>query len=133
MTGVGRAYLAFCPDREREAILQRLRKSDQPEDRLARDQRQVDRILSETRAVGYGTRDPKFIGGHYGNPTDDGLAGIAVPLLDRTRVHGSINILWTKTAMTIEECAAKHLADLRAAAAEIIESLRNPSKNQIAR
>ena len=55
---------------------------------------------------------------------DDGLAGIAVPLLDRTRVHGSINILWIRTAMTIDECAARYLADLKEAAAEIVSSLQ---------
>jgi IclR family transcriptional regulator, mhp operon transcriptional activator len=133
MTGLGRAYLAYCPEREREDILQRLRKSDQLEDRLARDPKQVERILAETRARGYGTRAPSFPGGAYGNPKDDGLAGIAVPLLDRTHVHGSINILWIRTAMTIEECAARYLADLQAAANEIVESLRNHPKRQPAR
>ena len=133
MTGVGRAYLAFCPDREREQILQRLRKSDQPEDRLARDPKQVDKALAETRARGYGTRALSFVGGHYGNPQDDGLAGIAVPLLDRTRVHGSINILWIRTALTVEECAARHLADLKAAASEIVSSLQGRSRRQSVR
>ena len=123
MTGVGRAYLAFCPDQERDAIIQVLRKSDQFEDQLARDQKRVERILAETRARGYGTRDPGFAGGVYRAPTDDGLAGIAVPLVDRTRVHGSINILWIRTAITVEECAARYLADLRAAASEIVKSL----------
>ncbi len=130
MTGVGRAYLAFCPDREREEILQRLRRSDQPEDRLAHDPKQVDKALAETRARGYGTRAPSFVGGHYGNPQDDGLAGIAVPLLDRTRVHGSINILWIRTALTVEECAARYLADLKAAASEIVASLQGRARRQ---
>ena len=128
MTGVGRAYLAFCPDKEREDILQRLRKSDQPEDRLARDPKQVDKVLAETRARGYGMRAASFAGGHYGNPQDDGLAGIAVPLLDRARVYGSINILWIRTAMTAEQCATRHLADLKAAAGEIVGSLRESTR-----
>jgi len=60
---------------------------------------------------------------------DDRLAAIAVPLLDGKQVHGSINILWIRTAYTIENFAALHLADLRAAASEIVQSLRNrPSK-----
>lgn len=130
MTGVGRAYLAYCPDSERDEILQRLRQSDQPEDRLARDPRQVEKILAETRAKGYGTRAPAFVGGEYGNPKDDGLAGIAVPLLDRTRVHGSINILWIRTALTIDECAARHLADLRAAESEIVSSLQRSTRRR---
>jgi IclR family mhp operon transcriptional activator len=125
LSAVGRVYLAFCADKEREAILQRLRKSDKPEDRLAHDPKRLDLVLTETRSRGYGTRDPAFGGGAYGNPpVDDGLAAIAIPLLDRTRVHGSVNILWIKTAFTIEEFAERHLADLRAAAAEIVDSLR---------
>jgi IclR family transcriptional regulator, mhp operon transcriptional activator len=126
LSAVGRVYLAYCVDKEREAILQRLRKSDKPEDRLARDTRRLDRILAETRQRGYGTRDAIFGGGAYGDPpVNDGLAAIAVPLLDRTRVHGAINILWIKTAFTIEEFAGRHLADLNAAAADIVTSLRS--------
>jgi IclR family transcriptional regulator, mhp operon transcriptional activator len=125
LTGVGRAYLAFCPERERETILQLLRKSSKPEDQLARQPDLLNRILAETRARGFATRDPAFTGGHYGGvPTDDGLQGMAVPLLDGTKVHGSINILWIKTAFTVEQFAAQHLEDLRSAAAEIVESLR---------
>ena len=63
-------------------------------------------------------------------PKDDGLAGIAVPLLDRTRVHGSINILWIRTAMTIDECAARYLADLKTAAAEIVASLQGRGRRR---
>jgi IclR family mhp operon transcriptional activator len=125
LTGVGRAYLAFCPERERETILQMLRKSSKPEDQLARQPDRLNRILAETRARGFATRDPSFTGGHYGGvPMDDGLQAIAVPLHDRTKVHGSINILWIKAAFTVEEFAARHLDDLRSAAAEIVESLR---------
>jgi IclR family mhp operon transcriptional activator len=51
-----------------------------------------------------------------------------VPLLDQTKVHGSINILWIKTAFTVEEFAARHLSDLQSAAAEIVESLRHHPK-----
>jgi IclR family mhp operon transcriptional activator len=131
LSAVGRVYLAFCSDKEREELLQRLRKSDKLEDRLARDPRQLDRILAETRQRGYGTRAPAFGGGAYGHPpVDDGLAAIAVPLLDRTRVHGSINILWIKTAFSIEEFAARHLEDLRKATAEIVSSLRDHPRRQ---
>ena len=125
LSAVGRGYLAFCPDKEREEILGRLRKSDKPQDRLARDPKRLERIFAETRARGYGIRDPSFVGGIYSSPpVDDGLAAIALPLMDRTRVHGSINILWIKTAFTIEVFAERHLGDLKAAAAEIVSSLR---------
>jgi IclR family mhp operon transcriptional activator len=129
ITAPGRAYLAHCPARERHRILRKLRDSDKPEDRLARDPRRFDKILAETRARGYAIRDPAYFGGFYGGPPHrDGLAAIAVPLVDHTCVHGSINILWIKTAFTVEEFAARHLADLQAAAQEIVSSLRQPAK-----
>jgi IclR family mhp operon transcriptional activator len=129
LTGVGRAYLAFCPASERERILQRLRRSDKPEDRLARDPNRLEKILAETRARGFGVRDPGFVGGPYGTPPlDDGLAGIAVPLQDGWRVRGSINILWIKTAFTIEQFAALHLADLQEASRDIVAALRATSR-----
>ena len=127
LTAVGRAYLAFCPDKERERILARLRKSDAPENRLARDTARFDRILAETRTNGYATRDPSFDGGYYGRPFPDGLAGIAVPLLDRDRVHGVINIIWVKAARSVDDMLRDHLRDLQSAATEIVGSLRLPS------
>jgi IclR family mhp operon transcriptional activator len=132
LTGVGRAYLAFCPARERERILARLRRTDKPEDRLAHDPGRLDRIFAETRRRGYGVRDPSFVGGPYGtHPVDDGLAGMAIPLQDGGRVYGSINILWIKTAFTIEEFAARHLADLQTAGHEILAVLKSTSRGKI--
>lgn len=133
LSGVGRAYLAYCPDKEREEILRRLLKSERREDRLAREPKRIERIFAETRQRGYAIRDPGFVGGFYGTPPqDDGLAAIAVPLLDRRRVHGAINILWVKTAYTIEDFAKRHLADLQAAAREIVDSLARPTSRRSA-
>jgi IclR family transcriptional regulator, mhp operon transcriptional activator len=124
MSGVGRAYLAYCSDKERGEIIARLRKSGDPADRLAHEPRRLDKILTETRQRGYAIRDSGFVGGFYGNaPQDDGLAAIALPLLDRDRVHGAINILWVKTAYTVEAFAARHLTDLQTAVHEIVASL----------
>jgi IclR family transcriptional regulator, mhp operon transcriptional activator len=124
MTGVGRAYLACCPAKEREEILGRLRKHNRPQDWLARNPKRLDKILAETRERGYATRDASFTGGMYqAQPYDDGLAAIAVALSDGRRVYGSMNILWIKTAFTVEQFAAKHLADLQDAAREIVTSV----------
>jgi IclR family mhp operon transcriptional activator len=124
LTGVGRAYLAFCPEREREQILRRLRNSNRPEDQLARDPKRLEPILDETRKKGHGTRDPIFTGGSYGSPpANDGLAAIAVPLRGRAKVYGSINILWIKKAFTVEQFAVDHLAELQNAAQQIVDVL----------
>lgn len=126
LTGVGRVYLAYCPAKEREQILRRLRKSEKVEDRLAHDPKQLDSILAETRRRGYGIRAMGFGGQPYGTgPRDDGLAGMALPLLDGTRVHGTINILWVRTAFTVDAFAKRHLADLQAAARDIVAALQS--------
>jgi IclR family transcriptional regulator, mhp operon transcriptional activator len=126
MSGVGRAYLAWCPEKEREEILKKLRKHDRPRDWLVKEPKRLDKILAETRKRGYATRDPSNPGGR--GPFGDGLAAIAVALCDGTRVYASMNILWIKTAFTVEQFAAKHLADLQDAAHEIVDALQRPPK-----
>jgi IclR family mhp operon transcriptional activator len=129
LTGVGRAYLAYCSARERQRITEMLRTSSKAEDRLAREPARLNAILAEVRARGYATRDPTHVGGWYGGPPHaDGLISIAVPLLDGARVLGSLNIVWLKTAFSIEAFAARHLGELQDAAAEIVSSFRSRSK-----
>jgi IclR family mhp operon transcriptional activator len=53
---------------------------------------------------------------------------IAVPLRDGPRVLGAINMLWLKTAFSIEDFAAHHLAALQGASAEIVGSLRSRTR-----
>ncbi len=129
LTGVGRAYLAFSPTKERHRIVKLLSSSLKPEDRLAREPERLSAILAETRARGYGTRDPIHVGGHYGGPPHaDGLLSIAVPLRDGGRVIGAINMLWLRPAFTVEAFASRYLPDLQAAAVEIVGSLRSRSR-----
>jgi IclR family mhp operon transcriptional activator len=130
LSAVGRAYLAYCPDKERQNILRLLRNSKQPEDRLARDERRLNQILAETRARGYGTRDPSFGGGAYGRQAPDGLSGIAVPLLDGRRVYGVINIVWPKAAKRVDDMVREHLADLQGAAHEIVDVLHEQTRGR---
>jgi IclR family transcriptional regulator, mhp operon transcriptional activator len=131
LTGVGRAYLAFCSVKERERILQCLRRSKKAEDHLSHSPKRLDKIIAETRQRGYGTRDPTFFGGGYGaRSLHDGLAAIAVPITDGTRVFGSMNILWIKTAFTIEAFADRHLGELHCAAQEIASSLQSHVNQQ---
>jgi IclR family mhp operon transcriptional activator len=131
MTAVGRAYLAWCPEKERGRILKRLRKSDKPWDWLAREPKRLDKILSDVRRRGYATRDPGFVGATYDNPSyDDSMAAIAVALSDGTRAYGSINMLWVRKVFTVEEFAARHLADLQGAAREIVSSLQSSTNRR---
>src|SRR5262249_61203295 len=93
MSAVGRAYLAFCPSREKQRIVEILRTSSKPEDRLAREPDRLNAILAETRGRRYGTRDPAHPGGYYGGPPHaDGLLAIAVPLRGGGPGLGAIHI-----------------------------------------
>ena len=123
LSAVGRAYLAYCPESERRKVIGLLRKSDRPENWLARDPRDSLKSCPKPGAGLWAPR-PAFAGGPYGTQSPDGLAGIAVPLQDRGRVHGVINIIWPKPARTVEEMVAQCLPDLQSAAAEIVRSLR---------
>jgi IclR family mhp operon transcriptional activator len=128
-SAVGRAYLAHCPARERQRVVDLLRASNRSEDRLAREPARLNAILSDVRACGYATRDAAHTGGYYGGPPHaDGLFAIAVPLRDGSRVLGAINMLWLRNAASIEAFATRHLGELEAAAAEIVGSLRSRSR-----
>jgi IclR family mhp operon transcriptional activator len=55
MSASGRVYLAFCQAEHRDALLDILSRSTREEDKLARSRPEVERILEETRELGYAT------------------------------------------------------------------------------
>jgi IclR family mhp operon transcriptional activator len=68
LSGVGRAYLAYCPAKERQRIVGLLAASTKLEDRLAREPARLNAVLAEVRSRGYATRDAAHVGGYYGGP-----------------------------------------------------------------
>ncbi len=107
----GRAYLAFCPDREREAVLRRLRDKNQPGDEKAHDAKWVLAVVEATRQRGYSIRDPDF-GGHYSKVRgewDDARNSIAMPIRVEGHVLGCINLTWKNKLMTISAAVKRHL------------------------
>ncbi len=54
-TAPGRTYLAYCADKQRASLLELLARSRRDEDRLARDETAVERLVADVRAQGYGT------------------------------------------------------------------------------
>jgi len=97
----GRAFIAFCEAPVREAILETLRRSERKGDRLARLPDRVAALLAETRAQGFGLRDPDF-GGHFdeGRSTHyDGRESLALPIRLAPHVAGTLNITWPRRAL----------------------------------
>jgi len=114
LSASGRAYLAFCPEREYETVLNRLRLRNQPGDEHAQDAAWMRRMVQTTRQRGYSARDPDF-GGNYSKPrreSDDGRNSIAMPIRVNGHVLGCINLTWKSKTMTLTEAVKRHLGAL---------------------
>lgn len=111
----GRAYLAFCPDNERELILRNLRQSSAPADAAALIPARVEELLERTRLRGYGERfrEP---------PLETGA--IAVPIQLDARLLGCITLTFIASVLTPAEVARRYVTDLRAAATAIADGVR---------
>jgi IclR family mhp operon transcriptional activator len=117
----GRAYLAFCPEREREAVLRRLRERGLPGNELASQPEAIRRLVEATRRRGYAVRAPDF-GGHYSKTRaeyDDGRNSIAMPIRLEGRVLGCMNLTWRLKLLDLAEMVRRHLDDLRGAVATV--------------
>ncbi|MBV7410661.1 helix-turn-helix domain-containing protein [Maritimibacter sp. DP1N21-5] len=117
----GRAFLSFCEEATRAAMLDALRRSVRKGDRVAHSPAYIDRVLAETRAQGFALRDPDF-GGDYDegrDAVDDGRDSIAVPIRLGSHVPATINITWSKRAYLRDEAVPRLAAPALAAAAEI--------------
>lgn len=109
----GRSYISFCAEREREAVLRRLREHDAPGNAYAHDPGWLRRLLTTTRSRGYSVRAPEY--------DVDGRNSIAVPIRLHGEVLGCVNMTWRKTVMSAQEAARRHLDDLQAAVHRIEE------------
>ena len=120
-SALGRVYLANCPDEEREDILGKLRCAAHKDDRAAQNRKWVERLLADTRAQGYGTREP----GYWVNPVDLDyeMNAIAVPVMSGRRVAACININWIAATLSIEDGAQKYLKPLNDAAAALSQKV----------
>jgi IclR family mhp operon transcriptional activator len=104
-TSAGRSYLAFCPDEEREAILERLLK-----DQTLGERALIDSMVSQARREGFARR------------TDDyrpGTASITLPVRWDGRVLACLAIIWITSAMTATQAVDRLLTPLKQAAEEV--------------
>jgi len=121
VSAVGRSYLAFCPELERERILAHLEAHPERYTRGARLNRQdLQRVLAQTRERGYGVRDSRFGGlGWLSEQNDDRLAAIAVPILSGPKVLACLTIVWPRRLHSEADIARRYLQALQHSAAAI--------------
>lgn len=126
-SAVGRAYLAFCPEKERKSILAALRRSRRVGDAAARNPAALDAVLERTRRQGYGLRDQSF-GGEYDktrSQQNDRLEALAVPIVSENgRLYGCINIVWIQDVRTVDQIVRQCLESLRDTAMQIARRMK---------
>lgn len=110
LTAAGRAYLAFCPEKERTAILAAMAQYDGPEFELARRPAEMAEILEQVRATGLGFRANAF------NPHTRSLSA---PILVGERVLASLTIIWIASAVSFEDAYRDFAGPLKAASERI--------------
>lgn len=123
-SAAGLAYIAFCEDAERDAIVEALRRSERPGDEVAKDERRTRQLIRQTRAAGYASRYMGPIPGLSSTATGT----IALPLRNEGRVCGSIAITFFSKVLTIAEAARRYLGELEQACADIDKRLGRPSR-----
>lgn len=126
LSAPGRAWLAFCPDAEREAALIHYRAHPPRNARSAVVlRRELPAILDETRRQGYAVRDTIFGGAEEDiSEFDDGLDAIAVPILADDGVPGCINLVWPRRYGLRTKVVEAHLEDMRATARAVAADLK---------
>lgn len=113
-TAGGNAYLAFCPDNEREEILEMMRQTGLPEHEMAHDPRAVAALIERTRQAGYGFRTEVW---------KTHTMSISFPIMSGDRVLASLTIICLKTAMTFDEMVRRFEEPLRSTCDEITRLL----------
>lgn len=112
---LGRAYLAFCDDDERDVNLKALQNSPEPEDAPARNPEAVLRMLDLVRARGYATRDPQV------RPISGTLA---VPVMADGRVVATVGMTYFSSVLNDITAVENHLEDLQQLSKEISARLQ---------
>ncbi len=120
MSAAGGAFLAALPTDRRGAMVERAREGRDAHNLKAIALGDTERSVARARLRGYAVRHRLYRGGPYnGEPLDDAVNAIAVPIVGRRKLLGALNINWNRSAMTEATLVARHLASLQAAAAGI--------------
>jgi IclR family mhp operon transcriptional activator len=122
-TAAGRAYLAFCPDDERQALLDLLRTRDDEQGLLAGNAEQVRAMLEETRRRGWSINHGEW-------SIERKFGGIAVPLRYGGRVMACLNVVYLLRAMKEGEAIERFAGDLLAAGGRIEAGFRSVRQGQ---
>jgi IclR family transcriptional regulator, mhp operon transcriptional activator len=110
-SAAGRAYLAFCAATQRDALLESLARSSLPEDRLARNRIEVERLLNETRTQGFGMA-------HRARRVSEETS-LAIPVRAKERILATVTVRYSATAVPLRTAIEQFLPKMREVAQKI--------------
>jgi IclR family mhp operon transcriptional activator len=105
VSAAGRAYLAFCGGQVRDALLELLSRSSLPEDRLARNRSEVERLLNETRTQGFGMA-------HRARRVSEETS-LAIPVRAKDRILATVTVRYAATAVSLPTAVEQFLPKMR--------------------
>jgi IclR family mhp operon transcriptional activator len=114
-SAAGRAYLAYCAAPQRETLLEMLSRSSLPEDRLARNRQEVERLLNETRTQGYGMSQ------RARRVSEE--TSLAIPIRAKDRILASVTVRFAATAVPLRTAIDQFLPKMRDIAVKIEREL----------
>ncbi len=111
----GRAYLAYCTPPQRDALIDLLSRSSRPDDRLAQDRQELERLLSETRAQGFGmaTRARRV----------SEETSLAIPIQNQNRALATLMVRFSATAVPLRAAVDQFLPRMREVASTLERQL----------
>jgi IclR family mhp operon transcriptional activator len=112
VSSLGRAWLSWCAEEEREATLFSLRQRDDAIGELARDGAYVKRIVRETRRRGYAVNKGEWL-------SEASVTAIGLPIRIGEHAIGAVNLVLQRDAVSDRDIALRYVPLLRMLAAEV--------------
>lgn len=109
VTSIGLAYLANCPQTERDAFIARAAADPSPTCELARRPAELAAKLEQVRTQGYATMEEIYSRENY----DSQFFSIGVPIMSGQQVFGAINIIYLRAALSAQDARDTMLAPLQ--------------------
>jgi len=123
-TSLGQVYLAFGPAEERDAVLTAAAEKPEIWNDVARDRRKAEKFFDDIRSRGYATMHPDYSRVEYRHA----MTSVGVPIMADGKVFASINVLYLKKAMPVDQAVRTLLKPLQATAATIAAELARRSE-----
>ncbi len=120
-SAMGRTYLAYCPQKERDSIIAGLKQIKNKEGRLAHDENWLQQLLLEVRERGYSEREPSY----WGVMSNESrrIEAIAVPIFSESKIIAVLTLSWPQGSVDPSTIPTEILPHLQRASAQLSERL----------